>query len=343
MSTHYEILGVAKDATQADIKKAYKKLTKEWHPDKHPDEAKKAEAIEKFKVINGAFETLSDERKRAAYDRSLEPRSYHNSFFDQFFDQQQRGENGSHIFMQCDITLEEVYKGCIKDISFERDEVCPSCDGTGGKVTVCSTCKGAGFEEIVGPNMIVRKPCISCRGSGTALANTCSKCGGEGYSGKEASSVKITVPPGVFTGQQMTFRGAGNPGRQGGRAGHLVVSVVVSEHPFFERDDINLICEVPVSFTQMVLGAKVDVPTLDGNIELKIPPYTQANSKFRIKGKGLPVFQGSTVGDLFLIPKIQVPTKAGKVYLETLEDLQAIEEPTEKMLEFTNKMQENHT
>lgn len=329
--SYYEVLGVKENATQEEIQKAYRRLAKKWHPDMHPDD-KKAEASEKFKEISQAFETLSNPDHKRQYDGQAD--SPFQSFYSQFFNgQTRRGENGSHLILECEIDLQDVYKGCNRELRFNRATICNSCNGEGGVRGACQTCNGRGWEEIIGPNVVVRKPCGTCKGETSSITKKCNQCLGTGFGKDKEEVINITIPVGIQDGMRMNLKGQGNPGRMGGLSGHLIVVVLVKEHPFFKREGSDLICEVPVSYTQLALGCSLDVPTLDGLASLKVPSNTQTNMKFRMRGKGLPKIDQDR-GDLYMVLKLEVPKNFTDEAKNILEQLREIEEPTEEMLKF---------
>jgi len=333
---YYEILGITKEATQSEIKKAYRKLAHKWHPDHNPDNPE--EASTKFKQINEAYKTLSDQRRKQDYDnprqsfRGNEFPSGFNSFFDQFFhDNQQRGESGSHIVVELPVTLQEVLSGCEKEVTFTRSVLCKSCQGNGGVRVTCERCHGQGWEQTNGSNLVVRHPCSACNGTKTKVVEKCKDCSGHGYGQDKEEVANIAIPKGIHDGLKMTFRGEGNPGRMGGSTGHLIVSIITEKHPLFRRETSDLYCEVPVTYTQLVLGSELEVPTLEGLANLKVPNGTQPNLKFRMRERGLPRFNSpESRGDLYVVLKLNVPKEVSNEMKEILTQLQELESPNTK-------------
>ncbi len=338
---YYEVLGVQKSATADEIKKAYRQLAKKLHPDVNPGD-KDAEA--KFKEVNEAYETLSDQQKRARYDQfgHEDPAAgggyggYGSGFggfggfgggfgdiFSEFFGggagggAAQRGPvQGDDLRYDLTLTFEEAAKGCTREINIMRDETCTACKGSGAKAgttpTTCPTCKGTGQVTVTQNTMLgpmrVSHVCSTCHGEGKIIKDPCPRCSGRG---KVRTSKRITlkVPAGIDNGQIITMRGQGESGERGGPAGDLQIFVTVKPHKYFTRRDFDLHCEVPVSFTQATLGSEIDVPTLDAPIKYTVPEGTQPGTVFRIKGAGIQNLHGAGKGDLYMTVKVEVPRK----------------------------------
>lgn len=342
---YYEVLGVEKNASAEDIKKAYRKLAIKYHPDKNAGD-KTAE--EKFKELAEAYEVLSDPDKRAAYDQyghaAFDPRAraaaagagrggwsgeFHDPFdifsqvfggsgiFEEMFGgggrrEPGRAQRGSDLRYDLEITLEEAAHGCEKEIRLSRLEVCEHCDGSGGEPgaqrRACHTCGGHG--QVIASHGIfsIRQTCPRCEGAGYILDRPCRYCHGEGRREKPAT-IRIAVPAGVDTGVRLRSRGNGEAGTRGGPPGDLHVVIHVKPHPIFQRDGDDLLCEVPISFVQAALGGEIEVPTLSGKASIKIPAGTQPNTMFRLKGRGLKNLHGDGVGDLLVRIQVEVPTK----------------------------------
>ncbi|MBQ2956855.1 MAG: molecular chaperone DnaJ [Clostridia bacterium] len=339
---YYEVLGVQKSATADEIKKAYRQLAKKLHPDVNPGD-KEAEA--KFKEVNEAYETLSDQQKRARYDQfgHEDPAAgggygaYGSGFggfggfggggfgdiFSEFFGggtgggAAQRGPvQGDDLRYDLTLTFEEAAKGCTREINIMRDETCTACKGSGAKPgtspTTCPTCKGTGQVTAVQNTMLgamrVSRVCSTCHGEGKIVKDPCPRCSGRG---KVRTSKRITlkVPAGIDNGQIITMRGQGESGERGGPAGDLQIFITVKPHKYFTRRDFDLYCEVPVSFTQAALGSEIDVPTLETPIKYSVPEGTQPGTVFRIKGAGIQNLHGAGKGDLYLTVKVEVPRK----------------------------------
>lgn len=338
----YEVMELKRNATDEDIRKAYKRLARKYHPDVNPGDD---EATEKFKEMQSAYEILGDSQKKAEYDRfgsvgsrRSQPRGSSgpfNSSFDDFFGdvfgKRSRKMRGEHIMVQCPIDLDDVFNGKKQVMEYTRNVICKDCNGVGGELEKCSECEGRGVRIIRGRNMNVQVSCEKCGGKGQSICKECTGCGGHGISGQEKMEYEFEIPKGAETGMRFAFRGLGQPCPQGDN-GDLFIVVVVKEHDIFKRlKDGGVLCEVPVSFTQLVLGAEIDVPTIDKEmVSFKIPKGTQANTKFRFKDKGLPKFNnGESIyrGDQFIQVKLEIPTNVEGRYKELIEELATLEQP----------------
>ena len=334
---YYEVLGVKKDATQDEIKKAFRKLTKENHPDLHPGD-KACE--ERFKAANEAYEVLSDEEKRRKYDQyghaAFDPNagfggggfgdfSGFGGFGDIFSDifggfggatrsnpnAPRRGEN---VRATANISFEEAAFGCKKEVNIAKVETCPDCKGTGcapgTTPEICPDCKGTGHVTVNQRTpfgmMQSSSPCSKCHGSGKIIHQPCKSCRGLG-SIRRQHKVEVNIPAGIDDGQTISKPGGGNAGVNGGPAGDLLVTVIVRPHARFERDGTSVLLEQEISYAQAALGAEVEVPTLDGKVKLTIPEGTQPGAVFRLRGKGIPYLRGSGRGDQFVSVNIKVP------------------------------------
>ena len=342
---YYEVLGVKKDATADEIKKAYRKLAKENHPDLHPGD-KACE--ERFKEVNEAYEVLSDEEKRKKYDQfghaAFDPNAGYGAggfgggfggfgdfgdlgdIFGSFGDifgfggggAQRSNPNaprkGDNIRSSVSISFEEAAFGCEKEITIGRVEQCPDCNGTGCQPgttpEVCPDCKGTGTVRTTQrtPFGMVQSTgaCPKCKGTGKIIHQPCKTCRGMGMIRRQ-HKVKVTIPAGIDDGQAISQRGKGNAGANGGPAGDLLVSVIVRPHARFERDGNSVLLQQPISFAQAALGAEIEVPTLDGNVKMTVPEGTQPGATFRLRGKGIPYLRGSGRGDQFVTVDVVVP------------------------------------
>lgn len=342
---YYEVLGVKKDATADEIKKAYRKLAKENHPDLHPGD-KACE--ERFKEVNEAYEVLSDEEKRKKYDQfghaAFDPNAGYGAggfgggfggfgdfgdlgdIFGSFGDifgfggggAQRSNPNaprkGDNIRSSVSISFEEAAFGCEKEITIGRVEQCPDCKGTGCQPgttpEVCPDCKGTGTVRTTQrtPFGMVQSTgaCPKCKGTGKIIHQPCKTCRGMGMIRRQ-HTVKVTIPAGIDDGQAISQRGKGNAGANGGPAGDLLVSVIVRPHARFERDGNSVLLQQPISFAQAALGAEIEVPTLDGNVKMTVPEGTQPGATFRLRGKGIPYLRGSGRGDQFVTVDVVVP------------------------------------
>ena len=353
---YYEVLGVDKSASADDIKKAYRKLAKQYHPDLHPDD-KVAE--EKFKEINEAYEILSDEDKKAKYDRfgfaGVDP-SYgaggaggagfggfgdmdfdlgdiFSSFFGGGFGGQRSANpnaprRGSDIQSGVTISFEEAAKGCKRTVDVPRIEVCDVCSGSGAakgsSPQTCPDCGGRGqvTTQQRTPFGVISssKACSRCGGKGTIIANPCPKCKGNGRI-RRSVKIEVNIPAGIDDGQIFNVRGQGNKGVNGGPAGDLRVGVNVRPHPFFERDGMNVWCDVNISFAQAALGDEIQVPTLDGKVKYTIPAGTQPGSVFKIRDRGIPSVNGRGRGDQLLRIIVDVPKSLTQRQKELIREL----------------------
>ena len=337
---YYEVLGVDKNASEDEIKRAYKKLARKYHPDMNPGDK---EAEEKFKEINEANEVLSDPEKKANYDQfgfaGTDPNygagqgggfgggfdfgdlgDIFGSFFGGGFGGQQQRRNGPQrgesIRVSVSLSFTEAAFGCEKELTVERMEQCTTCKGSGcapgTTPEVCPDCKGTGSVRTTQrtPFGMVQTSgaCKKCGGRGKIIHQPCPRCGGRGAVRKN-QTIKVKIPAGIDDGQALNLRGKGNAGLDGGPAGDLLITVFVKPHPLFERDGNSVLMEMPVSFAQAALGAEIEVPTIDGRVKLTIPEGTQPGSVFRLRGKGIPYLQskGGGRGDQFVTITVTVP------------------------------------
>jgi molecular chaperone DnaJ len=331
---YYEVLGVSKSATKDELKKAYRKLSKQYHPDIN----KEPGADEKFKEVKEAYEVLSDDQKKAHYDQfghtdpnqsfggggaGFEGFGGFEDIFSTFFGgggSRRRDPNaprqGADLQYTMTLAFEDAVFGKETTIEIPREEPCDTCDGSGAKpgtkVETCSHCQGTGqlnVEQNTPFGRIVnRRVCHHCSGTGKNIKHKCSTCGGDGKVQKRRK-INVKIPAGIDDGQQLRVSGQGEPGVNGGPPGDLYVVFVVRSHEFFERDGDDIYCEMPVTFVQAALGDEVEVPTLHGKVKLKVPAGTQTGTKFRLKGKGIPNVRGYGTGDQHIIVKIVTPTK----------------------------------
>jgi molecular chaperone DnaJ len=354
---YYELLGVARDASEADLKKAYRKLAVKYHPDKNPGDAT-AEA--KFKEISEAYDVLKDADKRAAYDRyghaafkqggmgnaggGRGGMGGHDPFdifreafgggggggiFEEFFGggggsrASGGAEHGADLRYDLEISLEEAAKGTEKEIRYRRPVSCKKCGGSGAepgsKKVTCPTCGGAGQVTSNRGFISFRQVCPSCQGAGQTIEKPCSDCRGEGRV-MDSSTVKVRIPAGVATGSKLRSAGKGEAGHMGGQAGDLYIIIHVKDHELFERHDNDLFCEVPIKFTLAALGGSISVPTLFGKGSLKIPAGTQTGTTFRLREQGIPALRGARKGDLLIRVQVEVPTKLTSDQKSKLED-----------------------
>jgi molecular chaperone DnaJ len=349
---YYEVLGVGKNASPDEIKRAYRRMAIKHHPDKNPDNKKEAEA--KFKECAEAYEVLSDPEKRKRYDqfghdglRGVGVRDYSHmrwqdigSAFEDIFGFGDLGDlfgvggggrrgarrgpaRGYDLETTVELSLQEVAKGTEKTIEFTRQDLCGECNGTGSargtRPGVCPSCGGRGQVARGGGFFQMVSTCPQCRGTGEVITNPCSRCGGSGHEPKQRV-VNIKIPAGVHEGQGVRVAEEGEPGRDGGPRGDLYCYVRIKPHEFLERDGSDLIAAVPISFTQAALGASIEVPSLDGMKELKVPAGTQHGSVFRIRGQGLPDIRSRRTGDELVQIMVEVPTKLNTKQEELLRE-----------------------
>ena len=338
---YYEVLGVAKTASDDELKKAYRKLAKQYHPDMNPGD-KGAEA--KFKEINEAYEVLSDKDKRAKYDQfghaGVDPNFGGGGFggygdFGDFGDfgfgdilgdllgggfggrsaNRSGPQRGESLRAGVTISFEEAAFGCEKEISLTRLESCESCHGSGcapgTTAEVCPDCRGSGTvrvqQRMGGMAFTSSAPCSRCRGTGKIIHQPCKSCGGGGNVRKQRK-ISVSIPQGINDKQAVSLRGQGNAGANNGPAGDLIVEVRVKPHPFFQREGTSVLYECPVSFYQAAMGAELEIPTIDGKVKYTLPAGTQPGTTFRLRGKGIPELRGRGRGDQYVTVQVRVPT-----------------------------------
>ena len=345
---YYEVLGVPKNATDAEIKTAYRKKAKECHPDLHPND-KNAE--ERFKELNEANEVLSDAEKRSRYDQfgfdgpqmgggaggfdfnGFGGMGGFESIFDSFFGGGMGGAGrrngpmqGNDLQHRLSISFEEAAFGCEKVIDFFREEACATCGGSGAKPgtqpQTCPTCKGSGQVRTGGGFMVTVRTCPTCRGEGKIVKDKCSNCNGTGRVRKKRT-ITLRIPAGITDGASLVKRGEGEPGLRGGPAGDLYIVISVKPHRLFKREGNNILLDMPISFTQAALGAEIDIPTLEKPVKQRIPEGTQTGTQFRIKGQGIPSLKTGVKGDLLLNVTVETPRRLNEKQKELLRQLDA--------------------
>ena len=336
---YYEILGVSKDASQDDIKKAYRKLAREYHPDLHPGDEK---AAEKFKEINEANEVLSDEKKRKNYDTFGDANgnmggfggagqgfggfSDFSGFGDIFGDifggfggrsRTQTKTKGEDITIELTLSFLDAAKGCKRDIAYTRNQPCTSCKGTGAKngtaYKTCPKCNGTGQVQYTSSNGFFRsvnvRPCDECHGTGKKVIDACTDCKGKGYI-KSTTRLTVEIPAGADTGSYIKKNGYGEASSNGGPAGDLIIVMKVENSKIFKRKNFDLYVETPISFKTAVLGGKVKIPLIDETLEYNIPEGTQSGKVFFVRGKGIKSSRGT--GDLYIVVNVEVPQRLTK-------------------------------
>ena len=327
---YYEVLGVSRGASDAELKKAYRHLAKQYHPDLNPGD-KSAEA--RFKEVNEAYEVLSDKEKRARYDQyghaGVDPNFGAGGPGGGFGGDQRANPNaprkGETLRTSVTISFEEAAFGCEKEITVSRSESCGTCHGSGcaagTTAEVCPDCHGTGSIRIQRGGgaftFATTAPCTRCQGTGKIIHQPCPDCKGSG-SVRKQRKITVSIPAGIDDGQAISLRGQGGAGKNGGPAGDLLISVSVRPSDKFRRDGTAVYLEQPVTFTQAVLGAKLIIPTIDGNVEYTMPEGTQPGTTFRLRGKGIPSINGRGRGDQFVTIRLQVPTSLTSEQREAL-------------------------
>ena len=352
---YYEVLGISKGASEDEIKKAYRKKAKEYHPDLNPGDK---EAEVKFKEVSEAYEILSDSEKRSRYDQfghaGVDPNFGAGGagggfggfggfgggmdfdlgdIFGSFFGGNSGGRRanpnaprrGADVSTSISIDFLEACHGATKTIEFSRLEQCPDCKGSGAanpdSIKTCPDCNGSGQVRVsqrtpFGMSTTLR-PCPKCSGKGKIISEPCKKCSGSGRVRKTHKN-EVNIPAGISDGQAMTLRGQGDSGLNGGSSGDVIIDVIVRPHPIFKREGYHIFCEFPITYVQAVLGDTISVPTIDGKVSYKIPEGTQPNTTFRLKGKGVKQLNGSARGDQYVTVTVEVPKKLSKDQKEKL-------------------------
>ncbi len=344
---YYDLLGVAKTANAEEIKKAYRKLAMQHHPDKNPGNK---EAEHKFKEISEAYQVLSDFDRRAAYDRfghaafqqggagfgggGFEFASGFADIFDEMFGEilgggGRRGgtggsQRGTDLRYDLDITLEEAFTGIEKNIGVAKSITCADCKGQGGapgsQPVDCPMCKGMGRVRAQQGFFTIERPCPSCHGAGRIIQNPCKKCAGQGRT-REERTLAVTIPPGVEDGTRIRLSGEGEAGMRGGGTGDLYVILAIEHHPIFQREGANLYCRVPIAMTLAALGGTVEVPIIDGTTaDVKVDAGTQSGLRTRVKQKGMSVLRSSSRGDLYVELAVETPVHLTKKQKELLSE-----------------------
>ena len=346
----YEVLGVARNASDADIKKAYRRLAMKHHPDRNPGDAK---SEEQFKEIKTAYDILSDERKRAAYDQfghagvehgagaggggGFGPEGFGDIFDSVFGDifgggvGGRAGRGGPRVFRGADLRydlelkLEEAVAGTTIKVRVPKLSNCETCGGSGAKpgttAASCPMCHGQGHVRMQQGIFSLQQTCPQCRGAGKVIRDPCPGCQGHGRV-RDTKTISVKIPPGVDNGDRIRLTGEGEAGENGGPPGDLYVHVNTKEHPIFKRDGSDLYCDAPIGFTMAVLGGELDIPTLEGRVKLKIPPETQSGKLFRLRGKGVRSVRSSSKGDLLCRVVVETPVNLSRQQKELLREFE---------------------
>jgi molecular chaperone DnaJ len=339
---YYEVLGLARDASAIELKRAFRERALRWHPDKNPGDL---EAEERFKELNEAYAILSDEDKRAAYDRfghaafgapgaggvAAGAAGFAGSvadvvegLFGDLLGRRGRRSGGRDLRYTLEVEFAEAAMGTTRTIRFPTRKDCGACGGTGARsgagLAACQACGGRGEVRIKQGFFTLGKACGACEGTGRVVIDPCSACGGSGLVRLEREFT-VRIPPGTEDGAVKMVRGEGEPGRRGGPPGDLHVVVRVGDHPLFTRSGHDVVCEVPISFPQAALGAQVDVPTLEGKVRMRVPSGTQSGRVFRLRGKGIPRGEGGARGDQHVRVVVETPTELTPRQRELLEQL----------------------
>lgn len=351
---YYQLLGVSRDASEEEIKKAFRKMAMKYHPDKNQGDEK---AAAKFREANEAYEILKDPQKRAAYDQyghaafqhggsgqggggfggfggrgGVRPEDLGDIFGDFFSDfmggraasQPEVSARGSDLRYNLSVTLEEAFKGVSKDISFSALGKCNDCSGTGssdGKApSQCGNCHGSGRLRSQQGFFVIERTCHYCNGSGVMITNPCRSCRGEGRVSK-SRKLEVNIPAGIEHEAKIRLSGEGEAGFRGGRSGDMYIFVTIKPHQFFRREGKNIYCKIPIKMTTAVLGGEIEVPTIEGSMaKVEIPAGTQQSHQLRLKGKGMPEVRGSSRGDMYLSVEVETPVNLTKKQKELLEE-----------------------
>lgn len=349
---YYQLLGVERSATTDDIRKAYRNLALKYHPDRNPGDK---EAEKKFKEISQAYDVLSDAEKRKKYDlygheglQGYTTRDFQSASFEEIFEtfgdifgdesifgdifgvgRRQRVRRGTSLRVEVVIDLSEAASGCRKTIELWRHEPCGTCRGTGSRGGArpdsCSSCGGRGAVMRSAGFFSVQQTCPTCGGAGTVVRDPCPDCRGNGVL-RRKRDIEVDIPGGIEDGTRLRLAGEGEPARNGGGPGDLFVDVFVKQHEFFKREGEHLYCEVPIGFAQAAMGGELEIPTLDGKVQLEIPKGTQSGQLLRVKGHGVSRLNSRGRGDLFVRVAVRVPTKVTKRQEDLLREFAKLEE-----------------
>jgi molecular chaperone DnaJ len=341
---YYDVLGVSRNASEAELKKAFKRKAMKYHPDRNPDDK---DAEEKFKEVNEAYKVLSDSQKRAAYDQFGHEGVhagmgggpgggaggfdvgdiFEDLFGDIFKGRGQRGgrshvQRGADLSYEITINLQQAIHGCKEKITIPKLVECSACKGSGAKAgsqpTTCPDCEGEGQVRLQQGFFSVQQTCPTCHGAGKVITDPCRQCRGQGRV-QEAKTLSINIPAGVDSGDRIRLSGEGEAGAHGGPAGDLYVQIRVRPHEIFHRDGNDLHCEVPINIVMAALGGDIEIPTIDGKVKLKIPAETQSGKQFRLRGKGVKSVRSAHVGDLICHAMVETPVKLNREQKDLLQ------------------------
>ncbi len=355
---YYEILQIERSSTGEEIKRSYKRLAFEFHPDRNPGNP---EAEERFKKINEAYQVLSDPDKRARYDSfghisaegifsDVDFEAGFSDIFGNLFEEvfsaggRERAQRGRDLKYALELSFEESIEGCEKELKIPRREMCPECRGSGaarGGEVICSGCSGRGELKYSQGLFAIKRTCPSCGGTGKRITKPCVQCRSERYIVSE-HDVRVKVPAGISDGVRLRMRGEGDSGYLGGPSGDLYIEIHVEEHPLFRREGQDLHCNVPIEFVKAALGDEIEIPTPKGKSTIKIPAGTQSGQTFRLKGKGVPRLEGKGHGDLYIQVQVEVPVKLNKKQQLLLEEFARVsaEENVPMVKRFVSKLHE---
>jgi molecular chaperone DnaJ len=346
---YYAIFDLPKTSTDEEIQKRYRKLAMQYHPDRNPGDK---EAVENFKRVQEAYETIGDPEKRAFYDQNGFPQgrrptppprpepTYRSSVFNAFFGGDTRGR---HVQVRIEVELNQLLKEFVQTVTYSKRKICKTCQGCGASsFKQCPRCHGSGqISQAENPPFVFTTTCPNCQGMGRIDAVRCGDCAGSGYGLLKDCKLDVKIPAGMDHGMQVRVRSAGEDGSEGDPPGDLFIVVLVKPHKFFKREGCDLSLDVPVSYSTLVIGGEILIPTLDNTVvSVKVPAGTQNGTRFRLKGRGMPDLKSNKVGDILANVKLEVPTKVSGDYKDVLEKLKDLEntQPSPKIEEYAESI-----